>query len=76
MNENEIKVLRMNLLGGMNQYILNIINDEEIIENWQIYGIPDEVSEEELAEIAEDEELFLENVHLFSNLTAKDFNNC
>lgn len=58
MTKNEIQVLRANLLGGMDAYMRAVIDDEEYIMSWLAYGVPDEASEEDLMEIAGDEEEF------------------
>ena len=50
-------VLRANLLGGMNSYILGL-GDEEILAPWLMCGVPDSCTEEELMEIAEDDDEF------------------
>ena len=73
MTEQEQKVLRMNLLGGMNQYILNCIGDEEVHFSWLALGVPDGADEDDLAEIAGDLEDFSHIVHLFGNLVLDDF---
>ena len=73
MNENELKVLKMNLLGGMNDYILNGIQDEDFHEGWLSLGVPDEATEEDLESIAEDAEEFAEIVHLFGQLVWNDY---
>ena len=65
---NEIKTLRMNIMGGMNAYVLETVEDEDILNYWQTYGFPDEVTEEMLAEYAEDDELWLEIVHAFADV--------
>lgn len=57
-------VLRMNILGGMNAMIADI-GDEDILENWITFGVPDCATEEELKEIAEDDECFADVVECF-----------
>lgn len=54
MTREEIVILRMNILGGMDAYIRNVIGNDYITERWNIYGVPDGADEEELTEIAED----------------------
>ena len=54
----EKKILRMNLLGGMNYYIIEHIQDEEEFERWITYGVPDQATEEDLETIAEDAEVW------------------
>lgn len=48
MNKNEELVLKMNLLGGMDAYIRHVIGDEDLIDEWNMYGVPDEASEDDL----------------------------
>ena len=68
MTENEIKVLKMNLLGGMHDYMMNVVQDEDLQEEWLSLGVPDGADEEDLAEIAEDAQGFAEIVRLFGLL--------
>lgn len=65
---NEIKQLRMNLMGGMNAYVLETVEDEDILDYWWTYGLPDEVTEEMLADYAEDDNLWLDVVHAFAKV--------
>ena len=63
----EKTILRMNLLGGMNAYILDNVEDEELIVNdWFAVGVPDGATEDDLQTIAEDEELWLDTVQSFA----------
>lgn len=68
MSENEIKVLKMNLLGGMHSYMMNVIPDEDLQEEWLSLGVPDGADEEVLEEIAEDAQEFARTVRLFGSL--------
>jgi hypothetical protein len=65
---NEIKQLRMNIMGGMNAYVLETIEDEDILDYWWTYGLPDEVTEEMLADYAEDDAIWLDVVHAFAKV--------
>lgn len=58
MTKNEIQVLRANLLGGMDAYVREHLDDEDYLMEWLEMGVPDGADEEELMEIAEDEEEF------------------
>lgn len=69
---NEIKQLRMNIMGGMNAYVLETIDDEDILDYWWTYGLPDEVTEEMLADYAEDDDLWLDVVHAFAKVLRMD----
>lgn len=64
--ENKI-YLRKILLDTMDTYIRDIIGDEEISDYWAAQGMPDEYTEEELNEIAEDTSLFRDTVRVFYN---------
>ena len=72
MNENEKKVLKMNLLGGMHSFVMSCINDEDLQDEWLTMGVPDEPSEEDFEFIAEDPQEFAEVVHLFGKLVWND----
>ncbi len=61
-------VLRANILGGMNEYILKCIGDENIHMTWLTGGVPDGADEDELMEIAEDKAEFERIAYLFGNL--------
>lgn len=61
---NEMKVLRANIMGGMNEYIKEL-GDDDLWDIW-IEVFPDECSEEELMEMAEDEDIFTNVIHHFS----------
>ena len=68
----EKKILRMNLLGGMNYYIIEHIQDEEELERWITYGVPDQATEEDLETIAEDDELWRACCMLFGELVENE----
>ena len=64
---NELTILRMNILGGMNEYVLNHVEDEDLIVNdWFANGVPDGGDEDDLRSMAEDDELWLCAVHSFA----------
>ena len=69
---NEIKQLRMNIMGGMNAYVLETIEDEDILDYWWTYGLPNEVTEEMLADYAEVDNLWLDVVHAFAKVLRMD----
>ena len=56
-------MLKANILGGLNDYILNVIGNDDVTDNWLANGIPDQATEEDLIEIAEDEIQFAEIVY-------------
>ena len=68
MTKNEIQVLRANLLGGMDAYAREHIEDEDYFMDWLALGVPDGADEDELMEIAGDEEDFNRIVTEFASL--------
>lgn len=69
------KILKMNLLGGMHDYVMHYIQDENLQDEWLTNGVPDEPSEEDLEFIAEDDELFAHMVYQFSHIVTGDLDN-
>ena len=67
----EIKQLRMNIMGGMNAYVLEL-GDEDLLDFWYRDGLPDEVTEEMLAEYAEDDDIWIDVVHAFAKILRCD----
>lgn len=65
----EMLILKQNILGGMNEYIIEL-GDEEVWE-WWITVFPDEVTEDDLIFIAEDELLWVEVCTLFGKIVAE-----
>ena len=61
---NETIMLRANIMGGMNEYIKEL-GDEVIWMKW-IMVFPDGCDEDELMEMAEDEETYLEVVECYA----------
>jgi hypothetical protein len=72
-NSKEAKILRANLLGGMNSYIKEL-GDEEIWVEWIAFGVPDECDEDTLMEIANDEPEFVRITKVFHSLIRYDLN--
>ena len=60
----EMKILRANIIGGMNEYI-KAQGDDDLWDVW-IRVFPDECSEEELMEMAEDDIIWLEVIENFA----------
>lgn len=60
----EMTMLRANLMGGMNAYILDG-GDEDVIEMW-LTVFPDGCDEDTLMEMAQDEEIWLSVVQCFA----------
>lgn len=48
---NEKKMLEMNIAGGMDAYVREVIGDDEITDYWNMFGVPDACDEEMLEEI-------------------------
>lgn len=62
---NDLTILtRANIMGGMNQDIIDL-GDESIYMKW-IMVFPDGCEEDELMEMAEDEETYLEVVECYA----------
>ena len=59
-------ILKMNLLGDMNRYVINL-GDEEAWE-WWITVVPDEMTEDDLEFIANDRELWTDVCTLFGKI--------
>lgn len=67
MTNTELITLRMNILGGMNAYLLDQIKDENmLINDWFAVGVPDCATEDDLRTIAEDEELWFDAINSFA----------
>lgn len=61
----DLQILRMNILGGMNEYMREL-GDEDLLDVWLADCIPDECDEDTLMEIAEDKNLFKEICYCFA----------
>jgi len=71
MTKNEIQVLRANLLGGMDAYVREHLDDEDYFMEWLEMGVPDGVDEDTLMEIARDEEEFNRIARYFGRLITR-----
>ena len=67
----QLLTLRMNLLGGMNEFVKTSISSEFYIDLWQDDCIPAEATEEDLEAIASDNENFADCVHTFGFICLK-----
>ena len=63
--------LRMNLLGGMDEFVKTSIQSEFYVDLWQDDCIPAEATEEDLEMIASDNETFADCVHTFDFICLK-----
>lgn len=70
MTKSEFLTLRVNLLGGMNDYIRNVVNLEEVTASWDMGGVPVDVTESKLMRIASNDEEWSRICYLFGNLVA------
>ena len=70
MTRYELNVLKANLLGGFDEYIRSI-NDENAYDTWAMVGVPDGADEDELMSIAEDSANFAEICGVFGRLVER-----
>ena len=70
MMKSDFLILRANILGGMNDYIRNVVNLEEVTTNWDMGGIPADITESKLMQIAANDEEWSRICYLFGNLVA------
>ena len=70
--EHYVKKQRITQLKAMHKLMLNA-NDEEIYMTW-IYRVPDQPTEEDFEDIAEDDEEYNECFELFLKLIVKEGN--
>ena len=75
MVNNETIELRKEFLQKFDDYIINDIGDEEIIEQWLMGGLPDAWTEEDLEYIATDEEQWCYICGLFGRLVGEGVKN-
>ena len=68
MMKNEFLTLRANIIGGMDDYIRNVLGDDDITNYWNTHGIEDGVDEDTLMEVAEDDELWEDICFVFGKL--------
>ena len=64
------KEQRIELLKGMNQYIIDM-GDEEIYETWFSLGVPDEATNDDYESIAEDLEQWVFICNIFGAIIKK-----
>lgn len=63
----EIIKLRVKILKEMNEYIFNEIGDEDIIDHWLMFGMPDDSEDDDFLMVARDEESWNSVVETFAN---------
>lgn len=62
----ELIAARVEILCGMNNYILYRIGDEEVFEIWFMCGLPDGATMDDIIEIAKDDEAWVDCVECFA----------
>ena len=62
----ETTKIRIKLLKEMNDYILNVIGDEDVFDDWWTNGVPDSPSEEDYETIASDDNSWYDVVEVFA----------
>lgn len=67
----QLLTLRMNLLGGMNEFVKTSIPSKFYIDLWQNDCISAEATEEDLEMIASDNEAFKDCVNTFNFICSK-----
>ena len=67
----QILTLRMNLLGGMNEFVKTSIPSKFYVDLWQNDCISAEATEEDLEMIASDNEAFKDCVNTFNFICSK-----
>lgn len=68
MTVNEVITLRMNILGGMDTYIREVIGDDDCTDIWNVKGIPDGADEVDFMEIANDDSEWSRICYVFGTL--------
>ena len=63
----EIIKLRVKILKEMNEYVFNEIGDEDIIDYWLLYGMPDDSEDDDFLMVAEDEASWVNVVKAFAH---------
>lgn len=66
MTRKEIVELRAKFLKQMDDYVRDSIGDETITDYWLSMGLPDGADDDEIREIAEDDEEWVEMVEAFA----------
>ena len=61
----ELIKTRAKILKEMNEYVYNKIGDEDIIDYWLMYGMPDDSDDDDFLYCAGDDEIWLSLVDAF-----------
>ena len=59
--------LKINALKEMNAHVIEDIGDEDIIDYWIEFGVPDEANEEDYRFIAENWDSWIDTLRVFTN---------
>ena len=68
----EVINAREKLLKAMNDYILEVIGDDDVTDTWLAVGVPDCANEEDFLEIASDVKTWARVVNNFSRLIKEE----
>lgn len=68
MTREELVAIRIELLKKMNDYIINVIGDEEIWMKWIAVGVPDEATEDDYKFMASDDDIWRDTCKVFGEL--------
>lgn len=63
--------LRVIQLKAMDDF-MHSVNNEELIDEWLTYGVPDEASKDDYYSIAEDDELYNDCIKIFKMVVKND----
>jgi hypothetical protein len=66
-DRSELIMYRKEFLRQMDDYVKDMIGDENIIQKWFINGLPNGYDDIDLQEIASDDELWLDCVNCFAS---------
>ena len=69
MSKSEISY-NVDLLKAMDNFVREVIGDEDIIDYWMTYGVPDGASYDDLEEIASDSEMVSSIIRAFNRTVA------
>lgn len=65
--QTDITKCRIEFFKQFDHYIRNVIGDDEITEGWLMLGLPDNYDEEDLEELALNDETWLYMIQVFAN---------
>lgn len=65
--QTNITEYRIDFLKQFDYYVRNTIGDDDITDSWLVYGVPDEYTDEDLEEIATNDDLWISCVNCFAD---------